>query len=184
MRVRTEQAQTFDLSLSGAETQESINFDKYVELAYGSPHGARLALAVEEHWNEWVATVNIAPWLRGWRKSLYCALNRPAGLLTECTPMGHAVSCGGETRIALALYIEMVWGFGVLRWQDKLDKARNPATTKILQMQNLKKQSTTRTYFCDEAVYRGTGLYVPAEFHSLDQWLENLWYDTAATPDK
>lgn len=207
MRVITEQSQEFDFGLTGQETQDTFNLEKYKELAYGSPRGAELARLVDERWLQWLRIVGDAPWLRNWNKSLL----KVGGMVDGLTPLGRPLSAlmvdgvdgrgvddsgalrvdEGIPRIAYSLYAEAVWGYGIFGWLDrgpdgKLKRGAvgtdsrvksNSALRCIWRLQNVKLPSTTRKYMFDDAIYRGTGLMIPCEFGDLDRWLEPLWFE-------
>lgn len=184
MRVRTATSQLFDLGLSGSETQEHFTDDKYRALAGGSTAGMRLAMLVEQHWSSWLDYVEKAPWLRNWtRSSRYttdsCA-STPAGTqLPGTLYKRHA--------IATAIYVETIWGYGMVGWlrgssSAMLDGGKyNAPMRSILNLQNVKCPNQARTYMWDDKIYRGCGILVPCEIGDLDRWLEPLWQEALET---
>lgn len=202
MRVMTNQSIMFDFGLSGKDTQEDFNIDKYKAIAYSSPVGTRMMRLVEERWPDWVRLVDDAPWLRNWSKSVLNADSERTAdwLKMGRTPMGNTLpsNAGHQTRIALVLFVEAVWGYGVMEWFKTVDATdesgvtrskivhsgsvgtdtrvkSNSAVRTIWKMQNIHCPSQSRKYLVDDAIYRGTGLVVPSEFGDLDRWLEPIW---------
>lgn len=188
MRVRTETAQTFDFGLSGRETQDSFNRKKYQALAYHNPLGVKLSELVEEAWLDWVQIVDEAPWLSNWKKSPYL-MHKPGTLKAalDCkepatTPLGALVEPGHQAHIALKIYTEAVWGYGVFGWLSADTKATgeistNPALRSLYDLQGVRCPNAARTHLIDNPIYRGTGLIVPCEFGDLDRWLEPMWFE-------
>lgn len=189
MRVKTETELIFDLGLTGREHQESFTDEKYRALAGGSPRGKALQQLVDEHWLEWLETVENALWLRNWSRSpLYVKPNADAGVDDTDLPSGESargIEYYKQRKIASAIYAEAVWGYGMADWlrgkhvhagTDARTKA-NTALRTIYNMQALSCPSATRKYTWDDKIYRGCGLLVPCEFGELDRWLEPLWVE-------
>lgn len=185
MRVRTETAQTFDFGLNGRATQESFNLNKYQALAYHNPLGIKLSELVEDKWLNWVQIVDEAPWLTNWKRSPYL-VRKPAALNCKepaVTPLGTLVEPGHQAHIALKIYTEAVWGYGVFGWLTADTKANgadlktNSALRALHRLQGVRCPSAARTYSIDNPIYRGTGLIVPCEFGDLDRWLEPMWFE-------
>lgn len=188
MRVRTETSQTFDFGLNGRETQESFNLEKYRALAYHSPLGVKLSELVEDKWLDWVQIVDEAPWLSNWKKSPYL-MRRLAALNCKepaVTPLGALVEPGHQSHIALKIYTEAIWGYGVFGWltadtkadgKISADTKANSALKALYGLQGVKCPNAARTYLIDNPIYRGTGLIVPCEFGDLDRWLEPMWFE-------
>lgn len=194
MRVNTLRNGTFDFGLSGREMQDRLNVEKYVALAYSSPLGVALANKVEEHWSEWLRKVSASPWLRNWSRS-------ELKDQTATTPKGKPLdkdldnACLQWSNVALYLYVSSVWGFGVDKWLQGSSGALRPVDggksngrarvnepmAKILNMQNVRNPSQTRTYMWDDVLYRGCGLHVPIELGELDRWLEPLWLEVISS---
>ena len=186
MYVNTLSNPKMEFKLSGREIQESINEDKYLSLAYSNTRGLALADLVEERWASWVAKVETAPWLRNWVRS-------PLRDQVATTPRGQICenACSG---IALAIYINTVWGIGIDNWLRGPAQALLSANTTalgsasgkakvnepmvcILKLQNVRCPNQARTYMWDEVLYRGCGTHLPIEVGELDRWLEPLWLE-------
>ena len=163
MFVRTENAQTFDFGLKGHEVQKVFSLDKYRELVGESPRGKLLKGLIDEHWSEWLNKVEQAPWLRYWNRY---RTELPKTVKVEA--------------IAQVILSTAVWGFGYEEWLKMGNvaaeyKGLNKPTSTIIKLQQMKNPSTVRKYMYDDALYRGCGLQVPAEYGELDRWLEQLW---------
>lgn len=198
MRVKLNKG-TFDMSLSGRETQETFSDEKYRALAGGSPAGKALQTLVTENWLSWLEIVENAPWLRDWTRSpLYTKKNAQARTAASQNVDGTG-SPSGETidgarwfaqrKIANAIYAEAVWGYGMSNWLREKHVRTGPdghtksnaALRTIYNLQGLVCPNPTRTYTWDDKIYRGCGLLVPCEFGELDRWLEPLWQEALAT---
>lgn len=197
MRVRTQDAQTFDFGLNGREIQNTFNLTKYKELAYRSPRGTRLSALVEERWSTWLQIVDEAPWLSSWRRSPHLVrsvdgISAPAPVHSTrphapaTTPFGAQVEPGHQAYIALYIYIAAVWGYGILGWLSdptkrqgdiSADTRNSHALKSLYELQGVKRPNLARTYLIDDSIYRGTGLVVPCEFGDLDRWLEPMWFE-------
>ena len=197
MRVRTQDAQTFDFGLNGREIQDTFNLTKYKELAYRSPRGTRLSALVEERWSTWLQIVDEAPWLSSWRRSPHLVRSvdeaptpAPAHSTRKhapaTTPFGAQVEPGHQAYIALYIYIAAVWGYGILGWLSdptkrqgdiSADTRNSHALKSLYELQGVKRPNLARTYLVDDSIYRGTGLIVPCEFGDLDRWLEPMWFE-------
>lgn len=194
MRVHTGSTKPMDFGLAGRETQESIDDEKYMSLAYSNPRGIALADLVEEHWHEWVAKVEAAPWLRNWVRSPLRGqvATTPRGKI--CERVAKDADLAPWSGIALAIYTNTVWGMGLDRWLrgpaqtlEQASKTRlgaaggktrvNEPMICILKLQNVKCPNQARTYMWDDVLYRGCGLHVPVEVGELDRWLEPLWLE-------
>lgn len=116
MRVNTGGTSTFDFGLSGRETQDSIDEEKYIALAYSNPRGLALAELVEQHWHEWVAKVEAAPWLRNWVRSPLRGQVATTPRGTICDKVAGDPDLAPWSSIALAIYTNTIWGIGLDRW--------------------------------------------------------------------
>lgn len=196
MRVNTGSSDQFDFGLSGRETQDSIEEEKYIALAYSSPRGLALAELVEERWHEWVAKVEQAPWLRNWVRSPLRGqvATTPRGAL--CDKVANDPDLAPWSSIALAIYVNTVWGIGLDKWLKGPAQALEPvhktalgaagpnskvrvnaSMVCILQLQNVRCPNQARTYMWDDILYRGCGMHLPIEVGELDRWLEPLWLE-------
>lgn len=194
MRVKTDTDQVFDLGLTGKEHQEKFTDEKYRALAGGNPQGLTLQLLVEEHWLEWLETVETAPWLRNWTRSPLYTKKGPKAQASALnldgtdSPSGERVDGAqyyAQRKIASAIFAEAVWGYGMADWlrgkhihagTDARTKA-NTALRTIYNLQNLTCPNPLRNYTWDDKIYRGCGLLIPCEFGELDRWLEPLWVE-------
>lgn len=193
---------TFDMTLSGHETQDTFTDEKYRALAGGSPQGKMLQCLVEDHWLEWLEIVETAPWLRNWVRSHFYVKPTATARATAAQQLVEGAGPSGEKvegaarfmqrKIASALYAEAVWGYGMADWlrgkhihagTDARTKA-NTALRTIYNLQNLTCPSSTRTYTWDDKIYRGCGLLIPCEFGELDRWLEPLWVEACERVEK
>lgn len=195
MRVRTQDAQTFDFGLNGREIQDTFNLTKYKELAYRSPRGTRLSALVEGRWSDWLQTVDEAPWLSNWRRSPHLVRSvdgvlapapNPHKRAPATTPFGAQAEPGHQAYIALYIYVAAVWGYGILGWLSDTTKRQGDigadtqnshALKSLYELQGVKRPNIARTYLIDNSIYRGTGLIVPCEFGDLDRWLEPMWFE-------
>lgn len=194
MRVNTGSSGVFDFSLTGRETQDSIEAEKYIALAYSSPRGVALAELVETRWHEWVEKVATAPWLRNWQRSLLrgSVATTPRGVI--CEKVAKTPDLSTWSGVALAIYVNTVWGIGLEQWlkgpaqslgvaektrlgpQSGMARVNEPMVC-ILQLQNVRCPNQARTYMWDEVLYRGCGIHLPIEVGELDRWLEPLWLE-------
>ena len=140
---------------------------------------------VEDHWKEWCAVVNVAPWLNYWKKSE--AIKKETR-----TPKDDSMgrwSCGN---VPLTIYTAAVWGFGVDDWfhtRGGYSKAlgersrrgapgvakgvhANEPLSALLKLQQVKIVYSERRYTWDPHFEE---ISMPYEFGELDRWLEKLW---------
>lgn len=196
---------TFDFSLSGRTIQDSFDVSKYKALAGGSVVGHKLSKLVEDHWVEWLKICSNAPWLKNWPRSQFYKQQTVDGTPPSGEPLPHEwlkeAGPKPQPSIALVLYVEAVWGYGMSNWpasayergaghygQRNAEsvatslKKYSDAMSMVLSLQNVKAPNMQRTYFWDDAIYRGCGFLVPCEFGDLDRWLEPYWQQALHPP--
>lgn len=159
-----------DFGLTGNEFQETFNVEKYIALAYQQPRGKILQQLVELHWEDWCDIVLQAPWKTYWRKSKYLKQQ-------NATPSDLLCCISGCGSVPLAVYSSAVWGFGVEEWLKKTGRAARAPIHEILSLQGVREPRVAirRSHMFDEKLLRGCGMQLPAEYGSLDRWLETLW---------
>lgn len=174
----------FDFTLTGCDKQDSFDIDKYVSLALGNPNGLKLSEKVEDHWAGWVDTVEQAGWFKYWKRSK-CSTDHSA------TPTGRPFEWDSDAAgVALAVYVAAVWGFGVDHWLRPgsygiTSKLLSPAPNRTQQLRNMmstisrlqgrKRVDKLRRFSIDDKLFRGCALEIPAEFGTLDRWLQSYW---------
>ena len=153
------------------ETQP-FNSIKYQALAYMvQPYGPKLAEAVEDDWLTWLKTIEKAKWLKRWRHylSTHSSYATPKGNLLELSTFDAQLNS-----IALLLYSNAVWGFGIEDW---LKRANPKKVTTIESLNNSVSKLFTPSNFFDQQILKRTNLLIPQEYGDLDRWLEKLWLD-------
>lgn len=161
--------------LTGKEFQYDFNTEKYIALAYQQPKGRLLQELVELNWDDWCYLVAEAPWRTYWKKSKYWK--------QQCVTPSDMLCCvSGCGSVPLAVYGAAVWGFGLEGWLKRAPGSAGSNSTRapmyeVLRLQGVQNPRVVnnRTHMWDDKLYRGCGMLLPAEFGTLDRWLEPLW---------
>lgn len=152
-----------------------FNEVKYQSLAYQvSPYGSQFMQKVEDDWSNWLTIVQEAKWLKHWRKSPYYDQE-------GCTPKGEIVEEAQEPKIgsiALLLYTNAVWGFGIEGWLKRpmirlRPKGREVDAIRQSIIGARNEQVLYNSIDTNDSQYKN--LILPLEYQDLDNWLEALW---------
>lgn len=159
-----------NFGITGKEFQESFDPEKYIALAYQQPRGKLLQELVETHWDDWCRLVAESPWKTYWKRSKYWKQQ----CVTPSDKLCNVSSCGN---VPLTVYSCAVWGFGVEEWLKLAGRKARAPVYEILKLQGVRdpRVVTQRTHMFDEKLLRSCGMQLPAEFGTLDRWLEPLW---------
>lgn len=161
--------------INDLEVSESshVNEVKYQALAYlVKPYGHRMLDLVEDQWSDWLMIVSQAKWLKRWQ-NFDEPCSTPKGTLIE-KPFNRKAG-----NVALRLYINAVWGFGVEGWLKrptvKAVRGREIDCIKKSISENYTRSIYWSSNFYDTSILETTGLLIPIEYGDLDRWLETLW---------